>query len=290
MRPRSLQERKFANATGPQDAARLLMRAALPASSRFNLTNNNKEINPLPPRGTNAYAVQLASHDCFLFCRHSKSKWYRGALLRMSDEPVYRLLVEDIDRRNSSMSESFCWQHVNHPSPAQRASKPNLLRAIYKRPPDHMPESGPSSTQESFIVRWARSSASKRANYQLFLSELCDFLDLPRPQPGQARRKTTRTPTYSTGCVTEWISGAYFCDADTPESTVQFIQYLQEHGIGLEVGVWDWTSGGFDSARWDFPSPKISSFTGLSCHQKGYGLGKVVESWYSTGIPPTTPK
>ena len=25
-------------------------------------------------------------------------------------------------------------------------------------------------------------------------------------------------------------------------------------------------------------------------HQKGYGLGKVVESWYSTGIPPTTPK
>ena len=55
--------------------------------------------------------------------------------------------------------------------------------------------------------------------------------------------------------------------------------YLQEHGIGLEVGVWDWTSGGFGSARWDFPSPKVSSFTGLSCHQKGYGLGKVVESW-----------
>ena len=25
-------------------------------------------------------------------------------------------------------------------------------------------------------------------------------------------------------------------------------------------------------------------------HPKGYGLGKVVDSWYSTGIPPTTPK
>jgi hypothetical protein len=73
------------------------------------------------------------------------------------------------------------------------------------------------------------------------------------------------------------ISGAYFCDTDTPESTVQFLQYL-EHGIGLEVGVWNWTSGGFGRARWDFPSPKGSSFTGLSCHQKGYGLGKVVES------------
>ncbi len=37
--------------------------------------------------------------------------------------------------------------------------------------------------------------------------------------------------------ITEWISGAYFCDADTPESTVQFIQYLREHGIRLEVGL-----------------------------------------------------
>jgi hypothetical protein len=35
---------------------------------------------------------------------------------------------------------------------------------------------------------------------------------------------------------------------------------------------------------------KGSSFTGLSCHQKGCGLGKVVESWYSKGIPPTTAK
>jgi hypothetical protein len=37
--------------------------------------------------------------------------------------------------------------------------------------------------------------------------------------------------------ATERFSGAYFCDADTPESTVQFLQYLHEHGIGLEVGV-----------------------------------------------------
>ena len=37
-------------------------------------------------------------------------------------------------------------------------------------------------------------------------------------------------------------------------------------------------------------SPKVSTFTGLSCHQKGYGLGKTVDTWYATGIPPTTPK
>jgi hypothetical protein len=34
----------------------------------------------------------------------------------------------------------------------------------------------------------------------------------------------------------------------------------------------------FGSARWDSPSPKVSGFTGLPCHQKGYGLGKVVSS------------
>jgi hypothetical protein len=33
------------------------------------------------------------------------------------------------------------------------------------------------------------------------------------------------------------------------------------------------------SARWDFPSLTVSSFTGLSYHQKGYGLEKAVVSW-----------
>ena len=36
---------------------------------------------------------------------------------------------------------------------------------------------------EAFIERWQRSAASERANYQLFLSELCDILNVPRPNP-----------------------------------------------------------------------------------------------------------
>ena len=43
-----------------------------------------------------------------------------------------------------------------------------------------------SPIQEDFIQRWQKSSASERANYALFLSELCDHLDLPRPEPSQA--------------------------------------------------------------------------------------------------------
>jgi hypothetical protein len=34
-----------------------------------------------------------------------------------------------------------------------------------------------------FIARWTRSDAAERANYQLFLSELCDILEVPRPNP-----------------------------------------------------------------------------------------------------------
>ena len=34
-----------------------------------------------------------------------------------------------------------------------------------------------------FITRWQNSGAAERANYVLFLSELCDYLEVPRPNP-----------------------------------------------------------------------------------------------------------
>lgn len=37
-----------------------------------------------------------------------------------------------------------------------------------------------------FISRWASSGAAERANYQLFLSELCDLLGVARPEPSRA--------------------------------------------------------------------------------------------------------
>ncbi|NOY83089.1 MAG: hypothetical protein GXP31_18980 [Kiritimatiellaeota bacterium] len=38
-------------------------------------------------------------------------------------------------------------------------------------------------TVEQFIVRWKSSGAAERANHQLFITELCDVLDVPRPEP-----------------------------------------------------------------------------------------------------------
>lgn len=90
--------------------------------------------------------------------------------------------------------------------------------------------------------------------------------------------------------VTEWHFGGFFCNADTPRATVQFIQYLQQHGIGVVVGTWDWAPAGFGNARWGFPDAKFSSFSGLACHQPGFGLGRTIETWYTTGVPASDPE
>lgn len=36
---------------------------------------------------------------------------------------------------------------------------------------------------DGFVERWKSSGAAERANYQLFLSELCDVLGVARPNP-----------------------------------------------------------------------------------------------------------
>ena len=35
----------------------------------------------------------------------------------------------------------------------------------------------------AFIRRWEKSGGAERANYQLFLAELCDVLEVERPDP-----------------------------------------------------------------------------------------------------------
>ncbi len=39
------------------------------------------------------------------------------------------------------------------------------------------------SAVSAFIERWSKSGGAERANYQLFLAELCDVLGVPRPDP-----------------------------------------------------------------------------------------------------------
>lgn len=45
----------------------------------------------------------------------------------------------------------------------------------------------PATAQiDAFIERWQHTTGTERANYQLFLTELCSLLGLPQPEPGTA--------------------------------------------------------------------------------------------------------
>ncbi|MGB0745226.1 MAG: type IIL restriction-modification enzyme MmeI, partial [Opitutales bacterium] len=48
-----------------------------------------------------------------------------------------------------------------------------------------MPESR-SDALDNFINRWQKAEASERANYQMFLTELCDLLEVAHPDPAGA--------------------------------------------------------------------------------------------------------
>ena len=43
-----------------------------------------------------------------------------------------------------------------------------------------------SDPVETFIARWQAAGGSERANYQLFITELCELLGLPKPEPARA--------------------------------------------------------------------------------------------------------
>jgi endoglucanase len=96
--------------------------------------------------------------------------------------------------------------------------------------------------------------------------------------------------------ISEWGIG-FYCDSNTPQSVVAFLQYLNQRGIGLEVGIWDFAPGGFNNLIHGFPHGQFSSFyqaDGSTCTLNNgfpdYGPGKTIESWYLTGKPPTTPQ
>jgi hypothetical protein len=59
--------------------------------------------------------------------------------------------------------------------------------------PDLAPPDPASINLDAFLARWAGASGSERANYQLFVGDLCALLGLPAPQPA---RDDTRDNAY----------------------------------------------------------------------------------------------
>ncbi|MBL8489720.1 MAG: class I SAM-dependent DNA methyltransferase, partial [Rhodocyclaceae bacterium] len=55
-------------------------------------------------------------------------------------------------------------------------------------PPAASPVAPPAadpSAVEAFIARWRAATGSERANYQLFVGQLCALLGLPSPEPAK---------------------------------------------------------------------------------------------------------
>jgi len=87
-----------------------------------------------------------------------------------------------------------------------------------------MPETAPAAVTD-FITRWGPSGGRERANYQMFLAELCDLLDVPRPDPALA----------------EDIANAYVFDRSIPHhksdgsATTHFIDLYKAGHFVLET-------------------------------------------------------
>ncbi len=95
--------------------------------------------------------------------------------------------------------------------------------------------------------------------------------------------------------ISEWGEG-YFHTAATTDATLQFFAYLQGKNIGLEAGIWDWIDDKFATVRVNFPTatafstylnPDGSVITDTTT--AGWGPGKTIVSWYTTGVIPTKP-
>lgn len=78
---------------------------------------------------------------------------------------------------------------------------------------------------ESFISRWEHSSASERANYAPFLSELCDLIDVPRPEPSTSDEAANRYV----------IDKAVFFKELDGTSTTNFIDLYKRNCFVLEA-------------------------------------------------------
>lgn len=103
-----------------------------------------------------------------------------------------------------------------------------------------------------FIKRWERSGAAERANYQLFLSELCDIIGVPRPEPATPDNAENayvfeRPITFqhgdgatSTGFIDLYKRSCYILEAkqgaSTPVTTVALSSEMQDRQRALRKG------------------------------------------------------
>ncbi len=113
------------------------------------------------------------------------------------------------------------------------------------------------SNIDSFIERWSDSAGAERANYQSFLSELCDLLGVPRPDPSKG----------------EDLKDTYVFDK----------KVLQDDGLGHKTPNWIdlYKKGCFVCETKQGSNPDAQEdlfFADLAARRKGHGV-RLTPAW-----------
>lgn len=94
------------------------------------------------------------------------------------------------------------------------------------------PELPTPAAIDAFIACWQHASGTERANYQLFLTELCELLALPRPEPAHDGHEDNayvferrvdfrhRDGSESRGFIDLYRRGAFVCEAKQTGQTL----------------------------------------------------------------------
>jgi len=114
---------------------------------------------------------------------------------------------------------------------------------------------------EEYIERWGKSGGAERSNYQLFLTQLCDLIGAPQPEPAvqiESQNKyvferTVPAPRTNGRTTTNFIDlykrGCFVLEAK--QSTKRLEQYKELRQLDLDMPVQRTGSGKRGGAQWD---------------------------------------
>ncbi|WP_211252177.1 class I SAM-dependent DNA methyltransferase [Marinobacterium jannaschii] len=115
-------------------------------------------------------------------------------------------------------------------------TEPTDLRALLlANLPD--PQVDPD-TLEAFISRWKDAGGTERANYQLFLNELCEVLGLLKPEPARDDQRDNAY-VFERRVTEEFVDGGNTKRFIDLYKRSCFVCEAKQSGLALESGRWD---------------------------------------------------
>ncbi len=100
------------------------------------------------------------------------------------------------------------------------------------------PDDTPAAAIDAFISRWQHATGTERANYQLFLTELCTLLDLPRPEPAREDHQDNAY-CFKRRVIFEHGDGSQSQGFIDLYRRTCYVLECKQTGLGLDTTGWD---------------------------------------------------